>query len=70
MTTIGAVAPQALVILPTRELSTQVLSAARSFCSPIPNVKIVSITGGTPAKAQVIGAGTIIIGNVVDFHSS
>lgn len=43
---------QALVLCPTRELAAQVAKEMRRLAGAIPNVKIVILTGGTPAAPQ------------------
>jgi len=45
--------PQALVLCPTRELSEQVASEVRRLARSIPNVKVITVYGGTPIKAQM-----------------
>ena len=44
---------QALVLCPTRELADQVGQALRQFAAPIANVKLVTLCGGAPMRAQV-----------------
>ena len=43
---------QGLVLCPTRELAEQVSSELRRLARTIPNVKIITLYGGTPLKAQ------------------
>ena len=43
---------QSLVLCPTRELAEQVSGELRRLARAIPNVKIVTVYGGTPIKAQ------------------
>ena len=43
---------QSLVLCPTRELAEQVSGELRRLARGIPNVKIVTVYGGTPVKAQ------------------
>lgn len=45
--------PQALVLCPTRELSEQVASEIRRLARTIPNVKVVTVYGGTSIKSQI-----------------
>lgn len=45
--------PQALVLCPTRELADQVGQALRQFAATIPNVKLMTLCGGTPMRTQV-----------------
>jgi ATP-independent RNA helicase DbpA len=44
---------QSLVLCPTRELADQVAAEIRRLARGIPNVKIITLCGGVPAKAQV-----------------
>ncbi|MGB7754731.1 MAG: ATP-dependent RNA helicase DbpA [Salinisphaera sp.] len=44
---------QALVLCPTRELADQVGQALRLFAATIPNVKLMTLCGGAPMRAQV-----------------
>ncbi|MES1930808.1 ATP-dependent RNA helicase DbpA [Salinisphaera dokdonensis CL-ES53] len=44
---------QALVLCPTRELADQVGQALRQFAATIPNIKLMTLCGGTPMRAQV-----------------
>jgi ATP-independent RNA helicase DbpA len=44
---------QALVLCPTRELADQVGQALRQFAATIANVKLMTLCGGTPMRAQV-----------------
>ncbi|MDT8408539.1 MAG: ATP-dependent RNA helicase DbpA [Wenzhouxiangellaceae bacterium] len=43
---------QALVLCPTRELAAQVAAELRRLASPLPNVKVVTLCGGSPLAAQ------------------
>lgn len=43
---------QALVLCPTRELADQVGQALRQFAATIPNVKLMTLCGGMPMRAQ------------------
>ncbi len=43
---------QALVLCPTRELAEQVAEAFRHLAKKMPNVSVVTLTGGTPLAAQ------------------
>lgn len=45
--------PQALILCPTRELAGQVAEELRRLARGIPNIKIMSITGGVPMQRQV-----------------
>ncbi len=45
--------PQALVLCPTRELATQVAVSLRKLARPLPNVKILVLTGGLPMAPQI-----------------
>lgn len=45
--------PQALVLCPTRELSEQVAGEIRRLARGIPNVKVITLYGGTPLRSQV-----------------
>lgn len=45
---------QSLVLCPTRELAEQVSGQLRKLARVIPNVKILSLYGGTPIKAQAV----------------
>ncbi len=45
--------PQALVLCPTRELTEQVAAEIRRLARTIPNIKVVTVYGGTPIKAQI-----------------
>ncbi|MDH5738121.1 MAG: ATP-dependent RNA helicase DbpA [Gammaproteobacteria bacterium] len=45
-------AVQALVVCPTRELADQVGKEIRSLARNIPNIKLVTLCGGTPIKPQ------------------
>ena len=44
--------PQALVVCPTRELADQVAQELRRLARLIPNVKVLTLCGGTPARPQ------------------
>lgn len=44
---------QALVICPTRELAEQVSQALRQFAVTIANIKLLTLCGGTPMRAQL-----------------
>ncbi|WP_370453255.1 ATP-dependent RNA helicase DbpA [Salinisphaera sp. LB1] len=48
---------QALVLCPTRELADQVSQALRQFAAAIPNVKLMTLCGGAPMRAQVNSLG-------------
>lgn len=43
---------QALVLCPTRELATQVAAEIRRLASPLPNIKILTLCGGSPVGPQ------------------
>ncbi|NQV87912.1 MAG: ATP-dependent RNA helicase DbpA [Woeseiaceae bacterium] len=45
-------ATQALVLCPTRELADQVAKEIRRLARAIPNIKILSVCGGSPVRAQ------------------
>ncbi|RJS93603.1 ATP-dependent RNA helicase DbpA [Salinisphaera sp. Q1T1-3] len=45
--------PQALILCPTRELADQVSQALRQFAAPIGNVKLMTLCGGSPMRAQI-----------------
>lgn len=45
-------APQALVLSPTRELAEQVADEVRKLAKGMANVKVLTLCGGTPARAQ------------------
>ena len=56
---------QALVICPTRELADQVSKEIRKLARCIPNIKVVSLCGGTPLRPQADSlehGGHIIVG--------
>lgn len=55
--------PQALVLCPTRELSEQVAGEIRRLARAIPNIKVITVYGGTPIKAQIesLGKGAHIV---------
>ncbi len=44
---------QALILAPTRELANQIANELRALARHIPNVKVLSLTGGVPYKPQV-----------------
>lgn len=44
---------QALVLCPTRELAGQVAGEIRRLASPLPNVKVLTLCGGTPIGPQI-----------------
>ena len=44
---------QSLVLCPTRELADQVAAEIRRLARGIPNVKIITLCGGVPARTQV-----------------
>jgi len=44
---------QALILTPTRELANQVAEQIRKLVRHIPNIKVLTLTGGVPYKAQV-----------------
>jgi ATP-independent RNA helicase DbpA len=46
-------ATQALVICPTRELADQVSNSLRKLARAIPNIKILTLCGGTPMRPQI-----------------
>ncbi len=46
-------APQALILCPTRELADQVAKELRRLARTTPNVKILSLCGGTPMRPQI-----------------
>jgi len=43
---------QALVLCPTRELAAQVAEEFRKLATPLPNIKIITLCGGTPIGPQ------------------
>jgi len=45
--------PQALIITPTRELASQVAEELRRLARFIPNLKILTLAGGTPMRGQI-----------------
>ncbi len=45
--------PQALVLCPTRELAEQVAEAIRALAKAMANVKVLTLCGGVPARAQI-----------------
>ncbi|KFZ31911.1 DEAD/DEAH box helicase [Pseudidiomarina salinarum] len=45
---------QGLVICPTRELAEQVAEEIRKLCRTMHNVKVLTLCGGVPVKAQII----------------
>lgn len=50
---LGFFAVQALVLCPTRELAEQVSQVIRQLARLMPNVKIVTLAGGAPMRAQM-----------------
>lgn len=68
-------APQGLVICPTRELAAQVALSLRKLARQIPNIKILELCGGMPMRAQIasLSAGAHILvgtpGRIDDHHS-
>lgn len=44
---------QALVLCPTRELADQVSQSLRQFAATIPNIKLLTLCGGAPLRAQL-----------------
>jgi len=44
--------PQTLIITPTRELSEQIAQVLREIATSIPNLKILTLYGGVPLRAQ------------------
>lgn len=44
---------QALVLCPTRELADQVSQSLRLFAATIPNIKLLTLCGGAPMRAQL-----------------
>ena len=44
---------QALVLCPTRELADQVANEIRALARSIPNIKVISLCGGSPLRTQV-----------------
>lgn len=50
---VGSLEAQAMVICPTRELADQVTKAIRQLARMLPNVKVVSLCGGQPMRAQL-----------------
>ena len=44
---------QSLVLCPTRELAEQVSNEIRRLARTIPNIKVVTLYGGTPVKSQI-----------------
>lgn len=49
---VGRLAPQALVLCPTRELADQVAQELRRLARLIPNVKVLTLCGGAAARPQ------------------
>jgi len=45
--------PQSLVLCPTRELATQVAQELRRLARYLPNIKILTLSGGTPIGPQI-----------------
>lgn len=54
---------QSIVLCPTRELAEQVASEIRRLARRIPNVKVLTVYGGTPMKPQIdsLAKGTHIV---------
>lgn len=50
-------APQALVLCPTRELAEQVATALRQLSSQIDNLRVLTLCGGQPKRAQTQALG-------------
>lgn len=48
----GKLAPQALVICPTRELADQVTAELRRLARQIPNIRMLTLCGGVPSRPQ------------------
>lgn len=48
----ASAAPKALILCPTRELAEQVAGELRRLARAIPNVKILTLCGGTPLRPQ------------------
>ena len=56
---------QALVLCPTRELAAQVAEEFRRLATPLPNIKIITLCGGTPIgpqKASLEHGAHVIVG--------
>jgi ATP-independent RNA helicase DbpA len=53
----GRLTPQALVVCPTRELANQVAQELRRLARLIPNVKVLTLCGGTAARPQAESLG-------------
>ncbi len=56
---------QALVLCPTRELAAQVANEIRRLASPLPNVKILTLCGGSPLgpqKASLEHGAHVVVG--------
>lgn len=49
---VASFSTQALVLCPTRELADQVAKEIRRLARAIPNIKILSVCGGSPVRAQ------------------
>jgi len=47
--------PQALVLSPTRELATQLVTSIRTLASSLSGVRVVAVTGGMPSRDQRAG---------------
>ena len=60
---VGRLAPQALVICPTRELADQVAQELRRLARLVPNVKVLTLCGGVAARPQAesLGRGVHIV---------
>lgn len=54
---VGRLAPQALVVCPTRELADQVAQELRRLARLIPNVKVLTLCGGAAARPQAESLG-------------
>ena len=50
--------PQALVLCPTRELAEQVAGVVRSLARFTPHLRVVTLCGGVPARAQIASLQT------------
>lgn len=58
---------QSLILAPTRELANQIAEEIRKLSRHIPNVKVLTLTGGTPFKPQVASlqrGAHIVVGTV------
>lgn len=49
---ISSLAPQALILCPTRELADQVCEEVRRLARCLPNIKVLALCGGRPVAAQ------------------